>query len=229
MRRESTPPTNARSHVAVVVCCAALAVAGLGACSGDADGTPPTGSLPGIAASTTSAAEPTTTQAPTAATADVRQAVVDYWAASRACGRRPSRCRPESFTATTGTLRATVAAFVNTLIARGYQFADGASDGDGSFVSVETVTISPASGDPASGTTAHTTECVYDPTPLLGPPGADGQRTVVSVTAIPRRFAHSVYLEDGQWRVGEEQVDADTTQCSFTTGAVADTFPSPPR
>jgi hypothetical protein len=51
---------------------------------------------------------PTTTQPPNAATPLVRQAVLDLWAASRSCGQRPKRCRPDSFTASQGALRADV-------------------------------------------------------------------------------------------------------------------------
>ena len=203
--------------------------------SGCASGGESTGSLPGVASSTTSTVAPTTTQAPTPATGEIRQAVVDYWAASRACGQRPSRCQPDAFTATAGSLRDVVRTFAATLVAQGYHLAVDAGPStsstdpnsvavNGGYVSVETITI-----DPASAGTARTTECVYDPTPLLGPPDADGRPTVVSVTPIPRRFQHTLYLEAGRWLVGEEQVDPDTTECSSTGDTVQVVFTTPPR
>lgn len=210
---------------------AALVLMVAGGCSSGGGGS--TGTRPGVAPSSTSVRSTTTpttptTQAPGPETADVRQAVIDYWAASRACGQRPARCNPASFTADAGSLRATVRSFVTTLMEQQYHFAlggegppppSGASDSVnpgnsqyGSFVSVETVTV-----DPATRAVAQTTECVYDPTPLLGPPGGDGQPTVVSVTAIPRHFEHTVYLEGGKWRVGDERVDPDLAECSFAS------------
>lgn len=161
--------------------------------------------------------------------------MVDYWAASRACGQRPRRCQPDSFTAEAGSLRIVVQSFLAALVARGYHLAvsdegstssadPNATNPYGSYVSVETITV-----DLAAPTTAQTTECVYDPTPLLGPPDVDGQSTVVSVTPIPRRFHHTAYLEAGTWRVGDERVDSDTAGCSLSDDTVRVVFTDPPR
>src|SRR6478736_511803 len=103
---------------------AAVVLAGLAliaGCSSDTkeriDGTVPS-STPDTVTVVTDA--PTTTQVPTAATPLVRQAVIDYWAAQLACQQRPRDCRPASFTAGQGTLRADVTAAVSTLLTNGW-------------------------------------------------------------------------------------------------------------
>jgi hypothetical protein len=161
---------------------------------------------------------PTSTQSANAATPVVHQAVLDYWAASRACGQRPKLCKPQTFTASEGTLRQDVETYVATLISKNEHLAtvDTVRPGgtavstDESYVVVDSVTV-----DLSTGTTATTVECVFDPTPLLGPPGADGQPQVVTSDAVARRFVHTFYLEGSRWLAGAEQAD--------TSGACADT------
>jgi hypothetical protein len=145
------------------------------------------------AATTTS-----TTQVPTEATPLVRQAVLDYWAAQQRCQQRPQVCRPRSFTADQGGLRADVEAAVTTLLTNGWHRGSTTADDtdDGGYVAVGPIIVAP------DGTTATVDECVYDPAPLMDAKG------VVTSDAVPHRFSHTVYLEDGTWRVGDEQVDA---------------------
>lgn len=179
------------------------------ACSSGDDRVGPDGStpVPPPAAAVTDPAT-TTTQVPTAATPLVRQAVLDYWAAQQRCQERPKSCQPASFTADQGTIRADVQSAVQTLVDNGwFRATTGTDDPGGGYVAVLAVTIAD------DGTTATTDECVYDPTPLMNAAG------VVSDVAIPHRFVHTAYLEDGTWKVGDEQVDASTA-CDDTPDSI---------
>ncbi|MFT3851492.1 MAG: hypothetical protein QM733_01920 [Ilumatobacteraceae bacterium] len=150
----------------------------------------------------------TTTQVPAAATPLVRQAVLDYWAAQQRCQDRPQSCRPATFTAEQGTIRADVQSALQTLIDNGWHRATpGTDDPGGGYVAVLAVTIAD------DGITATTDECVYDPAPLMSAAG------VVSDVAIPHRFVHTLYLEDGTWKVGDEQVDTSTA-CDDTPDSI---------
>jgi hypothetical protein len=80
--------------------------------------------------------------------------------------------------------------------------------------------------DLSTGTTATTDECVYDPTPLLGPPGADGNPTIISTAAVPRHFQHTFYLEAGRWLAGDEVVDTSAV-CDITPDTVPVEFTTP--
>jgi hypothetical protein len=172
---------------------------------------------------------PTTTQAANAATPLVRQAVLDYWAASRACGQRPKSCNPAMFTAEQGTLRADVRSYVAMLISSNAHLAtvDTVAPGgtavssDTSYVVVNSVTV-----DLSTNAAATTDECVYDPTPLLGPPGPGGAPTVISADAVPRRFTHTFYLEHGAWLPGVEVADTSGA-CASTPDTVAVEYTTP--
>ncbi len=82
-----------------------------------------------------------------------------------------------------------------TLLTNGWHRGE-TDDADGGYVAVVATTVAP------DGTTATADECVYDPTPLL-----DAHDVVVTDTAVAHRIVHTLYLESGEWRVGDEQVD----------------------
>jgi hypothetical protein len=153
----------------------------------------------------------TTTQAPTAATPLIRQAVLDYWTAQRTCQQRPQACKPATFTADQGTARADVQSAVATLLSNSWYRAKGSENdasADGGYVAVGAVTIDP------DGATATADECVYDPAPLMGPGG------VVSAVAVAHRIVHTLYLEDDEWKVGDETIDPSGV-CDATPDPVA--------
>jgi hypothetical protein len=217
-------------HRAVLGALAALTIT-VTACTSDAR--PPTTtsdaatlSVPTPAAST---AAPTTTQVPNDATPLVHQAVLDYWSAHRQCSQRPKQCKPESFTAQQGTLRHDVQAYVSTLLSEQYRLAtvDTAAPG-GTAVSVDDayVVVNAVTVDLTTNATATTDECVYDPTPMLGPAGPDGQPTVVSADAAPHRFVHTFVLEDGRWLAAVEDVDTSGA-CDITPDTVPVDFTTP--
>ena len=83
--------------------------------------------------------------------------------------------------------------------------ADGqyvADDPRGTYALVQAVTFS-------SPDIALVVDCLYDALVILGPAGTDGQPTVVNEAAISTKYGHTVFLESGEWRVGEAQkVDA---------------------
>ncbi|MEP6981921.1 MAG: hypothetical protein ABJA16_14235 [Nakamurella sp.] len=217
-----------RLHLLLVVVAASTLLAAC-SCTGSAPTTAAPTDVPPATTAPAVTDAPTTTQAPNAATPLVRQAVLDYWSASRACGQRPKSCTPNSITVGEGTLRADVQTYVAMLISSNSHLgtADTVAPGgtpvptDTSYVVVNAVTI-----ELSNNSTATTDECVYDPTPLLGPPGPDGTTTVISADAVPRRFVHTFYLEDGRWLPGGE--DADTSAaCNSTPDTVAVEYTTP--
>lgn len=196
----------------------------IGACDSDrsAPGTADA-SLPEVVASTTSTIAATTTQPATPESAAVRAAVAAYWAASQACGQRPTACEPESFTAGTGPLRSVVEAYREQLIENGYYLGEPEPD-SGAYVDVRSVLLDP------TRTSAATSECVYDPTPLFGPTGRDGEPTVVNDFFATRYVVHTFTLQDGEWLASEEQhpdVSTDTDPCGDVPGTVPPAFNQP--
>jgi hypothetical protein len=188
----------ALAHRAVAAALVVAASLGACACSSGDGATPTSVTTPTTTAEVIVPTDPpTTTQVPNEATPLVRQAVLDYWAAQQRCQERPQSCRPVTFTATQGTIRADVQSSVDTLVANGWRravTAEGApADG---YVVVGPITVA---GD---ATTAVAEECVYDPAPLV-----DRNGVVVSAVAVAHHITHTLYLEDGTWKVGDEQVD----------------------
>lgn len=224
----------------LVVAAASTLLAGCSSTGSAATTAGPRAVPPSAAATPAVTDAPTTTQVPNEATPLVRQAVLDYWSASRACGQRPRSCKPGSFTAGQGTLRADVQTYVAMLVSSNSHL--GAVDtvvpggtaisADTSYVVVNAVTIDLSNNTTPNNTTATTAtiattdECVYDPTPLLGPPAANGTVTVISADAVPRRFVHTFYLENGTWLPGVEDVDTSTA-CDTTPGTVAVEYTAP--
>src|SRR6478735_969727 len=148
---------------------------------------------PGVPAVTDSA---TTTQVPMADTPLVRQAVTDYWTALRRCQQRPSACKPATFTAAQGTLRADIVSAIATMVSNGWSRA--ADEDDNGYVVVGAVTV--------DGDSATAEACVDDPTPMLGPGGA-----VVTTGSGAHRFVYTLVREGEQWRVSDEQIDPTDT------------------
>src|SRR6478609_537015 len=148
---------------------------------------------PGVPAVTDS---PTTTQVPTAVTPLVRQAVTDYWTALRRCQQRPSSCKPATFTAAQGPLRADITSAIGTMVSNGWSRA--ADEDDNGYVVVGAVTV--------DSDTATADACVDDPTPMLGPGGA-----VVTTGSGAHHFVYTVVRESEQWRASDEQIDPTDT------------------
>jgi hypothetical protein len=121
-----------------------------------------------------------------------------------------------------------VQAYVATLIASNEHLGGAAAAPGGTAASTDTayVVVNAVTVDLATSTTATTDECVYDPSPLLGPPGPDGNPTIVSTDAVPRHFQHTVYLDGGTWLAGDEVVDTSTT-CDITPDTVPVDFTTP--
>jgi hypothetical protein len=68
----------------------------------------------------------------------------------------------------------------------------------GSYFVAESVTIT-------SGTEAVAVYCAHDGLIVLGPDGPDGMPTVVNDQVENFRYEYHLFLEDGKWRVGEQQ------------------------
>ena len=115
--------------------------------------------------------------------------------AYHACGAAPVDCAPESFTAESGRSRSTVSEFVSGLISQGLYFS---ADRRGSYVVEESTSL-------VSETTATAVFCVFDAGTVLGPTGPDGLPTVVNDQLLSLRDEYQLFLEHGQWRVGEKR------------------------
>jgi hypothetical protein len=150
-----------------------------------------------IATSTTSTIAVTTTTIPTETL--IRQAIQDYFTAYELCGQTPATCDPASFLATQGTGIGAATQFVADLVRTGDYFS---TDLRGAYIVTESV-------EQVSATKAVSTDCWFDAGIVLGPNGSDGLPTVVNNQIKSDRFEHTLYLENGVWRVGEE-VQADS-------------------
>ena len=161
-----------------------------------AETTPSTTTPPSTLAVTTTAVTttlPATTT--TVATEDlIKQAVQDYHVAYWICGQSPSVCDPTTFTATQGKSRSTISELAQGFVREGLYFS---SNLRGSYLVAESINAESA-GEVA------VTSCWYDAGIVLGPDGPDGQPTVVNDEISSIRYNLSLYLEDGQWRVGEQ-------------------------
>jgi hypothetical protein len=184
-------------------------------------GSTPAGPPAGSPAPVTDPASTTTTQVPSPATAFIRQAVVDYWAALHRCQQRPAACNPAAFTARQGSLHTDVATAVTTMISNGWhRVLDEPDDGsvpsaDAGYTVVNAVTID------ADATTATAEACVDDPAPMLGP----GDQ-VITTGSGAHHFVYTLYLEQGVWKAGDEQIDSSDV-CDIIPDTVPPDFTSP--
>ena len=147
--------------------------------------------------STTSTAPATTLPATTTtvATEDlIKQAVQDYITAYFACGQAPAQCDPTTFTATEGRSRATITELIAGMTREGLYFS---TELRGSH-------ISPLSVQVVNQDEATVESCWYDAGVVLGPVGPDGQPTVVNDQSGSARYSHTVFNENGTWRVAEQ-------------------------
>ena len=163
-----------------------------------ADTTAPTTTSAPASTSTTVAAETTTLPATTTtvATEDlIKQAVQAYATAYHACGAEPAACAADTFTAVSGRSRSTVTEFAQGLVDQGLYFSP---DQRGSYITVESVSID----SPSEATAVF---CVFDAGTVLGPDGPDGLPTVVNNQIVSLRDEYHLFLENGNWLVGEKQ------------------------
>jgi hypothetical protein len=150
---------------------------------------PPTSST---AAATTTTLPATTTTIATEVL--IKQAVQDYITAYFTCGQVPAQCDPATFTASQGPSRATVTELIAGMVKEGLYFS---TDVRGSH-------LNPTSVEFGSLTEATVQSCWYDAGIVLGPVGPDGQATIVNDEAGSSRYSHTLYFEDGLWRVAQQ-------------------------
>ena len=153
--------------------------------------------------STTSSTTTSTSLAPTTTSATstedlIKQAVQDYSAAYHQCGVDPATCDPATFTAAQGESRSTISELIRGMDEQGLHFG---TDIRGSYIVSESISMT-------SPVLADVTACWYDAGIVLGPLGPDGNPTVVDDQVLSYRYAFSVYLEGGQWRVGTQMTVA---------------------
>jgi hypothetical protein len=125
--------------------------------------------------------------------AAVKKGVQDFFAAYMACGQAPSACHPADFHSSRGTAVGQGTVYFQGLAARGEYFS---SDLRGSYIVTQSVGLD----DPTS---AVTFSCWYDASIVLGPPGADGQPTVLNDKIISVREKQALYFDGTDWKVGE--------------------------
>jgi hypothetical protein len=125
--------------------------------------------------------------------AAVKKGVQEFFAAYMSCGQAPAACHPADFHSSRGTAVGQGTVYFQGLAARGEYFSP---DLRGSYI----VTQSVALEDPTS---AVTFSCWYDASILLGPPGADGQPTVLNDKVISVREKQALYFDGTDWKVGE--------------------------
>jgi hypothetical protein len=161
-------------------------------------------------APTTTQPIPTTTLPPTTTTVPtedlIKQAVQDYVEAYHQCGADPAACAPDNFTAAQGHSRATIADLANGMAQQGLYFP---ADRNGSHINPQSVTMTRADE-------AETESCWYDAGAVLGPIGPDGLPTIVNDEVESLRISHTLFLENGLWRVGEQrqlEVLGETDAC----------------
>jgi hypothetical protein len=161
------------------------------------DTTPSTAAPAPSSTSTTTVV--TTTMSPTTTTVatedQIKRAVQDYIAAYFACGQVPAQCDAAQFTARQGPSRATVVDLAEGMSAEGLYFS---TDLRGSYLVAESVSKS-------SETSASAIYCAYDALTVLGPNGPDNLPTIVNDQILSYRYQYSVFLEDAEWRVGEQR------------------------
>ncbi|MEP7046006.1 MAG: hypothetical protein ABI949_04970, partial [Ilumatobacteraceae bacterium] len=121
------------------------------------------------------------------------QAVLKYEEAYHQCGLAPTGCKPEEFTALEGTTRPTMTQFVEGLVNEGLYFS---RDVRGSYGVAESTTVESADA-------ATAVFCIFDAGTVLGPLGPDGLPTVVNDQIQSIRYEYHVFLEGGDWLVGE--------------------------
>ena len=158
----------------------------------DSTTTSTTTSTSSTSTSTTSTLPAATTTLPTEAL--IKQAVQDYHAAYWNCGQSPAACDPATFTAIRGKSRSTITELVQGFVQQGLH---SSVDLRGSSLVVESTTTN-------SSTEVAATSCWYDAGIVLGPLGPDGQPTIVNDEITSIRYNLVLYLEHGQWRVGEQ-------------------------
>jgi hypothetical protein len=183
------------------------AVIALAACGGG--GTSPTtaGSDPAsVAAGATASIVPTTpapsTTAPSttapSTTVDVDTALAvaldAYWAGYQACGESPATC-DITYLAEQGPIREITKQGFADLADRGWYFSP---DRRGSNYAIQSTSV--------RGDQAVVESCVFDAGIVLGPNGPDGQPTVVNDEERSLSVKHTLFLEDGVWRVGQEDI-----------------------
>jgi hypothetical protein len=136
----------------------------------------------------------------------VKKGVQDFFAAYMACGQAPAACHPADFHSPRGTAVGQGTVYFQGLAARGEYFSTDLRD---SYIVTQSVGLDDASS-------AVTFSCWYDASILLGPPGTDGQPTVLNDKIISVREKQELYLDGTEWKVGEAatvQDLGDGNQC----------------
>jgi hypothetical protein len=190
-----------------------LFVLGAG-CGGDGNGAEQTTSAAVSTASTASSTTaPATSTSPTSSTAPsttppetststtlspndaVAAAYRAFYEAYLACLRDPDACDPAPLTASQGQGRQKLTEAVQEL--RNSDLHVGPEDAG--YMVIESVTVDPVAQK------ATVTACWWDTGVLYGPPARPGDpEIVVNNLQVTNRFETTLFLEGGQWRVGEE-------------------------
>ena len=122
-------------------------------------------------------------------------AVHIYDAGYLACGEAPATCDPSGFTASTGPVRANLVEFFAGMAAQGMYFGPGDEP--------EILSI----GELRPGTSGEEAEvdvCIWSTGVVYGPPGPDGNPTVVNDEKTTLRFTYRLVREVERWVVSEE-------------------------
>ena len=194
--------------------CFGLAALAFASCSSNSAAAPPT--IGGTPAPTTAETTPAPTTSPppatsiptttleattlpatttTVATEDlIKTAVRDFISAYITCGQLPARCDPTTFTAAQGDTRGRLISLASGMSEQGLYFS---GDLRGSHLNSVVVRL-------VNSSQATVESCWYDAGVVLGPIGPDGQPTVVNDKASSTQYSHTLFLEEGLWRVAEQ-------------------------
>jgi hypothetical protein len=189
--------------------CALVVVA---ACSGSGESSPPAGSTSTTTTTTTTTAATTSTSTTTTSTStttsstlapppttsplesEMQAALEDYLDALLTCGERPSACDPTFVAPGSKTAEAT-AAFMQRLIDNDQYISEDRRGAYATLTSIES----------SSPDQTVTLSCWYDPTVRLGPPGPDGQPTLVDAKITSRIVRHVFERVDERWLVASQE------------------------
>jgi hypothetical protein len=137
----------------------------------------------------------------------VEAAIQRYHQADWKCVQAPAECDPAAFLASQGSARQLQTDALQQFIDRGWYVG---VDLGGAYMRVESV------AEIGSGV-ATALSCRYDAGTVFGPPGPDGQPTIVADVPTSYMVENTLYLENGEWLVGRgvrTQELGDGDQCA---------------
>jgi hypothetical protein len=160
--------------------------------------TAPSTSVATSTSTTTTSTTTTTSVAPTSTVPieeTLEAALERYHIEQWKCVQSPATCDPGSFAAEQGTARQNLIDGSAEFTDRGWYVGE---DLRGAYLRFESYEMD-------GPDVAVVTACRYDAGTVFGPPGPDGQPTIVADVPESYRASHTLYLENGEWRVGRIQ------------------------